>query len=146
MPSRVCRKAIPLPAARLTAPLDGMRASNTSATRRASDTSPSSRCNTRLSRNGFRNRTPASKMTRAIRLKMIILRASGDRFSEKKPFRLRAERKPRSATASGEIQSSPKSTSPVFLRRTSSMAIRGAAVIIHQIAKPAAILSSHSSL
>jgi hypothetical protein len=65
------------------------------------------------------NSTPATRTTKAIRLKMMIFRAKGERFSDTIPRRPRPARRSGSAIASGETQSSPRSNSPDFALRES---------------------------
>src|SRR6056297_1195532 len=79
--------------------------------RLASTTRPRSRWKTRLSRNGLRKRTPATRTRIARRLKVMILRASGERLIEMIPRRPRCARNSVSAAASAPTQSSPSTTS-----------------------------------
>src|SRR6056297_2020883 len=101
----------PSPVARFTGASRGNCASNTSAMRLASTTRPRSRWKTRLSRNGLRKRTPATRTRIARRLKVMILRASGERLIEMIPRRPRCARSSVSAAASAPTQSSPSTTS-----------------------------------
>jgi hypothetical protein len=89
----------------------GSRASTTSATSSASLMRPRARWKARLSRDGVSHSIPVTRRISAIRLKTMILRASGERWSVARPLRRVRLPSDRAASDPGATQSSPRISS-----------------------------------